>query len=293
MRNAPRGAQRYDVVSNRKKPRRRGTKFILFLLILAGLLVGADFGAAAVAEHAISQQAREKFKLEDDPAVHIRGFPFTTQALSGEYEHITVAAESINVKDTLRELELMAELRQVTAPLSDVLDGNTAAIKIGDLEGIAKIRQSDVGRLIRLPNLGIEPADEDYVRTGDAEDFVSVEDLEKQREASNTYDSTAGIRLAATTRIAGREIEIVAFAIIELTESAVRIDPQRLEFGQEEETTVVPEQVRRTLLPQFGTTIEPGSLPFNVRPSGVAVENGKLIVQGKARNVTFAGSAKD
>ncbi|MQA60548.1 MAG: DUF2993 domain-containing protein [Actinophytocola sp.] len=287
-------APRYDVVASRKqKSRRRGTKFIIFLVVLAGLLVGADFAAAAFAEHTISQQAREKFQLQDDPAVHIRGFPFTTQALGGEYEHITVAAEGINVQDTLHELELMAELRNVTAPLSDVVDGNTSAIVIGDLEGIAKIRQADIGRLIKLPSLSIEPAAEDYVRTGDAEDFVSVEDLEKQREASNTYDSTAGVRLAATTRIAGREIEIVAFAIIELTESAVRIDPQRLEFGQEEETTVVPDQVRKTLLPQFGTTIEPGSLPFNVRPSGVAVEHGKLIVQGKAQNVTFAGSAQD
>lgn len=278
-------------MSARRKPRRRGLKFLIFLVIVAALLVGADFGLAAVAEHAVSQQAREKFELTDDPSVDIHGFPFTTQAISGDYGHITVTARGVNVKDTLRELELVAELRNVRAPLGDIIDGKTQNMKIGDLEGVVKVKQSDIGRLIRLPNLSIEPASERYVRTGDKEDEVSVEDLEEQREATSDYPQTAGIRLAATTSIAGRETEIVAFAIIELDRNSVRINPQRLEFGQDEGTTVVPEPVRQTLMPQFEATISPGSLPFDVRPTGVAVERGALMMQGKAKDITFADTA--
>lgn len=291
MSYAVRGGAQYDAAPARRKPRRRGRRFLIFLIVLAALVVGADYGLAAVAEHAVSQQAREKFKLSDDPAVDIHGFPFTTQAISGDYDHITVNARGVNVQNTLRELELIAELRNVRAPLADVIDGNTENMRIGDLEGVVKIKQSDVGRLIRLPTLSIQPASEEYVRTGDKEDEVSVEDLEKQRDAVDTYPQTAGIRLAAKTRIAGRETEIVAFAIIELEENSVRINPQRLEFGQEEETTLVPEQVRQTLLPQFEATINPGSLPFGVRPTGVAVERGALMMQGKAKDITFAGTA--
>lgn len=291
MTNAVHGGVQRGPRARQRKPRRRGLKFGIFLLVLAGLLVGADFGAAAFAEHTISQKAREKFQLRDDPAVNIHGFPFATQALGGEYDHITVTAQGVNVKDTLRDLELVAELRNVTAPLSDVIDGNTRTMSIGDLEGIVKIKQRDLGRLVRLPNLSIEPAALKYVETGDEEDKVSVEDLDEQREAQREnggpFPTTAGIRLSATQRIAGRDTEIIAYGIIELNKTAVRIRPERLEFRQDDEVIVVPPVLRETFLPRFDRTIRPGSLPFGVEPGGVAVEQGALLVQGTAQNVRF------
>src|SRR4030081_121376 len=112
------------------KPRgRRAKKLIVVLVVLAGLLVGADFGLAAFAEHTISQKARDQLKLANDPSVTITGFPFTTPALSGDYSHITVYAAGVRVNDTLRDVELNAELRNVTAPLSDLLAGNAKTIK--------------------------------------------------------------------------------------------------------------------------------------------------------------------
>ncbi|MGH3520999.1 MAG: LmeA family phospholipid-binding protein [Haloechinothrix sp.] len=265
-------------------------KFVVFLVILAGVLVAADFGLAAAAEHQVSQKARERLQLTDDPAVNIHGFPFTLQALQGDYRHISVSARGIPVGDVLRELELVAELRDVHAPLEDVINGDTSAMEIGTLEGAVRIKQSDLGRAINLPNLSIEPAPEEYVRSGDEEDNLSVEEQEEQQEAEDTHFSTAGIRIAAETDIAGTEVEVVAFAIIELRSSAVRITPVRLEFGQNEQTTVVPEPVRQALFPQFETTINPGQLPFNVKPTGVVVERGALVVKGEAQDVTFANA---
>ncbi|MGH3431890.1 MAG: LmeA family phospholipid-binding protein [Thermocrispum sp.] len=285
-RTVRRGAQQ-GPRTRRRKPRRRGLKIVIVLLVLLGILIGVDFGLAAFAEHTVSQKAREKFRLTDDPAVTIHGFPFATQAIGGEYDHITVEAQGVNVKDTLRDLELVAELRNVQAPLSDLIDGNTDSMVIGDLEGIVKIKQSDVGRLVRLPNLSIEPAGQRYVETGDEEDKISIEDLGEQREEMDAFPATAGIRLAATTRISGRETEIVVFGIIELNSTAVRIRPERLEFRQNDEVIEIPDQLRELWLPRFDRTISPGSLPFGVRPSGVAVEQGALLVQGKARNVRF------
>src|SRR5699024_783705 len=69
--------------------RRRWTKITTIVLILVGLLVAADFGLAAFAEHSVSQQARSQFGLDSDPNVTVHGFPFTTQAISGEYDHIS------------------------------------------------------------------------------------------------------------------------------------------------------------------------------------------------------------
>ncbi len=266
---------------------RRWRKTIVFLVILAGILVAADFGLAAFAEHQVSQRAREKLRLGDDPAVTIHGFPFTTQAIRGDYRHITVSAVGIPVGDVLRELELVADLRDVRAPLQDVINGNTSAMAIGTLEGAVKIKQADLGRAIKLPTLEIEPAPEEYVRSGDEEDNLSVEEQEEREEESEAYSSTAGIKLSATTDVAGTEVDIAAFAIIELRSTSVRITPVRLEFEQNGQNTVVPELVRQALLPQFETTISPGQLPFNVKATGVAVERGALIVKGEAQDVTF------
>lgn len=268
----------------------RGTKLLVFLLIAGGLLVGADFAFAAVAEHQVSQQARKKFHLASDPAVTFHGFPFTTQALSGKYQHISLSADGVAVKN-LRNLRLSAEMRDVTAPMKDVINGNTAAIEIGKLKGAVEITQADVGRLIKLPNLAIEPASKGYVRSGDPKDKIPVSVLDRRRDAMDAFPSTAGVRLTATTSIAGTRTEIVTYAILRLTKTSVSINPQRLEIGHDDGLTVVPPQVRQALLPQFSATISPGSLPFNVRPSGVAVTSGAVIVQGKANNVTFAGSA--
>jgi hypothetical protein len=270
-----------------RKPRRRGRVLLVTLLVVFGLLVAADFGLAAFAEHTVSQKAREKFGLRDDPAVNVHGFPFTTQALTGEYDRITVEAQGIAVRNTLRDLTLLAELREVTAPLSDLIDGRTDSMVVGDLEVVAKIRQADIGRLTRLPDLTIEPAALRYVETGDEEDKVSIDELDEQRDAMDEFPPQAGVRLAATTQISGRETQIVVLGIIELSSKAVRIIPKRLEFQQGSEVITVPDQVREAFLPRFDRTIQPGSLPFGVQPGGVAVENGALLVQGKAKDVRF------
>lgn len=282
---------RYRSARTTSKARRRSTRLAVFMIVLVAAMVGADFAFAAVAEHAVSAQARERFDLADDPGVTIHGFPFTRQALRGHYDHITVSAEGVDVGTTLRELELVAELRDVRAPLRDVIDGNTAAIAIGDLEGVIKIKQEDLARLTKLPTLTVKPAAEEFVASGDEADEVPEEDLQKRAEDTGTYGTSAGIQLAAKTDIGGTVKEILVYALIELDEDAVRIVPQRLEFADDEGATVVPPPVRDLLLPRFEHRIEPGSLPFGVRPSGVAVENGAVIVYGKAENVTFAEGA--
>lgn len=265
-------------------------KFLVVLVVLIGVAVGADFAFAAVAEHQVSQKAREKFQLQDDPAVQIHGFPFTTQAVSGEYDHITVSAAGVRVGD-LRELELIADLREVTAPLNDVLEGNAKAIEVAVLDGGVKVKQADVGRLIKLPTLTIDPAAEKYVRTGDKAYEIDLDEPEQLEAMENTEDGTAGVRLSATTDIGGTKVKIIAFALIELHGDSVKIEPKRLEFDRDGETTVVPPVVRDLLLPKFQTTIEPGSLPFDARPTGVTVERGALVVRGTADNVNFAGTA--
>ncbi|MBK1784847.1 LmeA family phospholipid-binding protein [Prauserella cavernicola] len=280
----------------RKRGGRRARKIIVVLVVLVGLLVAADFGAAAFAEHTVSQKAREQLGLTEDPNVTIHGFPFTTQALGGEYDHITVSADGVPVGDMLNDVGIRAELREVTAPLSDLTSGNTDNITIGDLEGQITLKASDIGKVSPLDNikdLSIEPSTEAYVRNGEGNDDSQAGDdtgdsaAESQRE--DDQDSTAGVRLSGKVDIAGQEIEIFAFAMIELDGTSIRITPHRLQFGNDQETTVVPPEVQQRLLPNFEADINTGDLPFTVTPTAVKVEPGSLTISGEAKDVAFAG----
>lgn len=302
----------------RATPRRGGRglrRLVVVLLVLAGLLVGADFALAAFAEHTVSQKAREELGLTDDPSVVIHGFPFATQAISGDYDHITVSADSIPVADVLKDVGIRAELRDVTAPLSDLTSGNVGAIKIGDAEGQVKIKASDlagVTPLNRLEDLRIEPSSESYVRHGegseenagtdtdpgsgsegdtDAGDNSGSGDSGSEGDTSeeDKEDSKAGIRLSGKVKIGGEETTLFAFAMIQLKGTSIQITPQRLQFGNDQDTTVVPREVQEALLPSFTADVNTGDLPFTVTPKTIEVSSGSVTVKGEAKHLTFSG----
>jgi hypothetical protein len=270
-----------------KRRGRRTRRIVISLLVLVAVLVGADFGLAAFAEHTVSQKAREQLQLTDDPSVTIHGFPFTTQAISGDYRHISLSASGVPIKD-LKDVGINAELQDVTAPLSDLVNGNTDAIKIGKLQAQVTIKASDIAKidpLTKIEDLRIEPSSIQYVQTGqeatDSSGATKEEDQDK---------SKAGIRLSGNVQIGGQQLEIFCFALIELHGTSIEIVPTRLQYGNDKETTVVPQSVQKALLPNFKASIDTGSLPFEVTPTAVNVNSGSVTIKGEAQNVTFSGA---
>ncbi|HEY0805537.1 MAG TPA: DUF2993 domain-containing protein, partial [Pseudonocardiaceae bacterium] len=73
---------------------------VIVVVVLASLLVGADYGLAAAAEYQVSKKMRTNLNLANDPSVNIHGFPFITQALAGDYQDITVNATGVPAKNT-------------------------------------------------------------------------------------------------------------------------------------------------------------------------------------------------
>src|SRR5258706_2190528 len=104
-------------------------RLVIALLVLVGLLVAADFGAAALAESAVSREMRQEIGLTDDPSVRINGFPFLTQALSGRYSSIDVDAQRLTV-GRFKQVELTAHLEGVTAPLSMLLGSGPKSVQV-------------------------------------------------------------------------------------------------------------------------------------------------------------------
>ena len=283
-------------------PRRRGRRarrIVISILVLVALLVGADFGLAAYAEHTVSQKAREQLNLTDDPSVAIHGFPFATQAIGGDYGHISLSASGVPIED-LQDVAVTADLYDVSAPLSDLVNGNTDAIDIGRLEAQVTIKASDINKvdpLTKIEDLRIAPSSIEYVQNGQDgasgtdDDSAGTDDSEGAEGTEAGDDkSTAGIRISGNVQIAGQELEIFCFAMIELHGTQIDIVPKRLQYGNDRETTVVPEAVQQALLPNFKATIDTGNLPFEVTPTAVQVNNGSVTIKGEAKNVTFSGA---
>jgi hypothetical protein len=276
---------------------RRARRWVIALVVLVLLLVGADFGTAAYAEHMISQKARTQLQLSDDPSVTIHGFPFLTQALGGDYSHISVSAAGVPVGGKLQDVALNAELEDVTAPLSDLANGNTKAITIGKLTGSVTIKAADLARvapLDKIKDLRIEPATTDYVENGDSGQGEPTPTTTTTEGQAAQDESSTGVRISGHLQFAGKDLEIFCFAMIEADAKAGAIDfvPKRLQFGNDQETTVVPQAVQKALMPNFNASINTKDLPLSVTPTGVRVQSGSVTIKGEATNVSFAELSK-
>lgn len=293
-----------DQARPRTAPRRRRwvRRLVITLAVLLGLTVVADFSAAAIFEYQVSKRARNQFNLADDPSVKVGGFSFLAQAVSGEYDHVSIDARGVPVRDTLRDLEVHIELMGVQAPLGDLVSGSLEEVKVREVEGQVRVRASDVSRALHqidnpllqsLTNLTIDPVTEQDART-DPDDRTEEEQeaAEEAEELETDDDTTAGARLCASTDIGGEETEFCAFGIISLVDAKATFLPTRLELRNEVlGIGELSDEFQATLLAGLtGFTLDPGELPFTVTPTAIDVSPGVLSVKGKATNVVLGGS---
>ncbi|CRK60407.1 hypothetical protein [Alloactinosynnema sp. L-07] len=279
-------------------PKRRRSKavrrLVITLVVLLGLLVAADFGAAAFFEHEVSKRAQQQFDLRDHPSVTVGGFSFLAQAVSGEYDMVTVDAKGVPV-NVLRDVEVHAELKGVRAPLSDLVSGSITGVPVREVVGQVKVKAADVTRamsvnenqVIRsLTDLKIDPVSEKAVSTPPA-DGAETED---ESEVADTEGGTAGVRLCGTAEIAGKSTELCVFSIISLSERKIAVSPKRMELRNSDSDVKLPPSVQQRVLPFFAIELDPGDLPFAVTPTSVKVEPGVLSVKGKAADLVLGKS---
>ncbi|MGH3436452.1 MAG: LmeA family phospholipid-binding protein [Sciscionella sp.] len=295
--------QRVDADQGRVRPapkkRHPWRKTLIILLVLVGLLVAADFGLAAAAEYQVSKKLRSQLDLSDDPQVAIHGFPFITQALSADYQHITVDANGVHVGHTFRDLQVHADLYHVRVHLSDLLGGSVKSIPIDQVTGKLAVKADDIGRLINntatgkrlgLSDLTIDPATDKQVLSSsedskDAQNNKSDAQKKAEQKAEDKYKSKAGVRFGTYVKLAGEKTWITAYGFITLVDGKIKVAPQRVKLSTDSGTFPLPQSIAKTLLQNFAITIDPGSLPFKARPLGIKVEPGAVAVQGVAKNV--------
>jgi len=67
-------------------------KFLVTLVVLAALLVAADFGARVYAESQTAAAVQAQLGTATAPDVSIEGFPFLYHAVRGEYPQVIITA---------------------------------------------------------------------------------------------------------------------------------------------------------------------------------------------------------
>jgi hypothetical protein len=257
----------------------RVRKLIIAVLVVVALAVGADFVAAAFAEHTIATQMRQQLALRSDPSVRINGFPFLTQALSGHYSAIDVQATGVSV-DPLHDLDVEATLHDVDAPLAEVTSGDLHSVRAARVDGRIRIKDTDLGRAIGIEDLRIQqPSDQE------------IKELFPSGTPANGAPpgNRAPVRMVATTDLLGQRTEIVGIGLIQLTDNVVRITARDVRLAREGAGSVgLPRAVRQTLLNTLSADVKPGELPFAVTPTRVWVETGSVVVEGTASNVSLS-----
>jgi hypothetical protein len=258
-------------------------------VVLVGLLVGADYGLAAAAEYQVSKRMRAELNLADDPSVDIHGFPFITQAIAGDYSDISINATGVPAQNTLRDLEIDADLHDVRVSLSDLLSGSVSEIRIDEVDGQVKVKASDIGRLLNIPDLTISPISLDTVQGVGAQDALDQQAKAQHPGQTNPLTSEAGVLLTGSIPIAGLKTTVNAFGILALDNGGVRITPKKLQLSNGLVSGTLPDSLLQTFAGSFQTTLTTKSLklPFGVQATGVEVESGAIVVQGKATQVVL------
>ncbi|MFS8098182.1 DUF2993 domain-containing protein [Lentzea alba] len=263
----------------RKKKSRRGKFLIITVVVLGLLLVAADFALAAVGEYQIAQRMREKLQLDEDPSVRINGFPFTLQAIRGDYKHVQINATGVPLKNEqqgvdLRDLEIQADLRHTRVELADLLEGNVSKATIDEVDGSVKIKSLDLNRLASqvtpFEKLSIDP--DNRVTT-----TTTTTTAPADPKAPKT---TAAIRISGQTNVAGKLVSLSAYGQITLVSGAIQITIDDIELDDASLKQIIP-QLRQAL----AITINPGTLPFGATPTEVAVEPGAFTLKGKITDV--------
>ncbi|MEV0298917.1 LmeA family phospholipid-binding protein [Nocardia sp. NPDC050710] len=267
-------------------------KLIIGVLVVAGLAVVTDFGAAAYSEYRVSRALRVGADLSADPEVTINGFPFLGQALDGRYQSVGLRAQVVR-PDIPGQIYVDAALTGVHLSFGDLTDGNVRRVPVERLEARMVLEPIELGRLFNIPDLQVHsrPADKSDGTGGSGGSGMTTADglvLTGTLPVAGTRPST-GTRLGANgTPLTGDKVSVQADLKLEGDQVTITATGFYRGTSPDLTTTVeVPEADRPAVLARFSRTIDTKELPFGITPTKVFARGGQIQVEGKGENVTI------
>lgn len=230
----------------------RGLKITGVLLILVlGLLVGADRIAVSVAQTKLADAIAQQYSLASKPTVSIGGFPFLTQAIGGDYTSIRINAKDIPAGDA-GTVDADVTWQDLMLPLSDVLSGNISNAISKHVVARVSLTAAQISKLVGQQ--------------------VTVKRID---------DSTA--QLSTTISALGITLPITADIKIEPAEHALTLSVLSVSAG----SAKVPSSVKSTIAGALNVTFPLPSITASLTPTKTDVQDGEVTIIAEGDDVAL------
>jgi hypothetical protein len=230
-------------------------KLLITLVVLAVLLVAADFGARAYAEHRAATAVQSELGLATTPDVSIEGFPFLWHAVQGSYPEVIITSSNVD-QGTLPGTSARVDLTTVTLPLRDAIAGDTS-----NLAAAATALQ------VVIPLSSLQQA-------------LGRDDVTLSAGPNGT------LQVSSTVTVAGVSFPVTGTATISVSDNALTLRVQQLSAAGVD-LTPVAQAAASALASGLTTTIPLTGLPFTVTSGTVQVSGSDAVITVSTGPVTF------
>jgi hypothetical protein len=191
---------------------------------------------------------------------------------------VDVTADHV-VVGPLHDVQVRTQLRDVTAPLSQLLSG-ARTVAVREAEGTVRIGAPDVERL--LPGV-----DKLYI---DGIDSSGLEKAVKDGADPSLLqlEPATAARMGGTVEVLGQKQQVNVIAELQLAAGQAQIVPRDVRLG-DTDAAPLPVAVQRTLSRLFTLRLDPGDLPLQVTPTRLVATNGGLEISGLTGRLVFGG----
>lgn len=221
-------------------------KILLTLIVLAVLLLAADFGARAYAESRAAGALQTELGTTTAPDVSIEGFPFLLHAVRGQYPQVIVTATTVD-NAVLPGIRAMLTLSDVALPLRDAMAGDTSQLstQAGTLQVLVPL--SSLSAALGQPNLTLSAAPD------------------------------GSLAVSTTVSVAGREFPVTGTAAISVANDTLTFSVGSLSAAGIDLTPVVS-AAADTLAGGLSRSFPLPGLPFSVTTGDVSVVGGDVVL---------------
>lgn len=227
-------------------------RLLTSLLVLLVVAVAADRVSLLVAQRAVAAQLQTSGELSVRPSVSIRGVPFLTQAVSGRYSSVHVAASDVTAGGGQLS-EFTATLDGLSLPLSSALSGEVDEVPVDRLTARVVLSYADLQRRLRDRRLALSPG------------------------------SDGLLRVTGSVTVLGRTVSASALSSVRLAGTDVVVTAQRFEVGARPADRVLTAALGRRL--DFTARI--GQLPYGLELTGVRIAPEGVVATATAQDTVL------
>ena len=230
-------------------------KLLITLVVLAVLLVAADFGARAYAEHRAAGAVQTELGLTQAPDVSIEGFPFLWHAVQGSYPEVIITASNVD-DGRLPGTRARVDLTTVTLPLRDAVAGDTSQLTA----------QATALQVI-IPLSSLQAA------------------LPRQ-DVTLSAGPNGTLQADATLMVVGVSIPVTGSVKLSVADDQLTLTVEGLSAAGID-LTAAAQQAASALASGLTTTVPLAGLPFSVTAGDVQVSGSDVVITVNTGPVTF------